>query len=258
MLRAMRTASSGMISQQLNIDTIANNLANVNTTGYKKSRAQFEDLFYQTLGGAPAGENGPPSPLQVGHGTRLISTKKLHQQGSTQQTGQPLDFMIEGPGMFQVVMPDGTFGYSRAGSFNLDGEGNIVDHAGNLLEPNITVPVETVEIRVAGDGTVHARLDGELDTVELGQITLARFVNEAGLSAAGGNVYRPTPAAGDPIEGAPGENGLGMVSQGYLEMSNVQVVEEMVNMIVAQRAFEVSSKAIQTSDEMLRLANNIR
>jgi flagellar basal-body rod protein FlgG len=260
MLRAMHTAASGMISQQLYVDTIAHNLANINTVGFKKNRAHFEDLFYQTLSEAGSGSEGRsrPSPLQVGHGTRLISSNKLHTQGSTVQTGNPLDILIEGEGFFQFRLPDGTRGYSRDGSLSIDADGNIVNGRGYILEPAIAIPSDATAISVGADGRVSARISGEEEITELGEITLVRFMNASGLEAIGGNMYRATAAAGDPIEARPGESGLGSLSQGYLEMSNVQVVEEMVNMIVAQRAFEVSSKAIQTSDEMLRIANNVR
>jgi flagellar basal-body rod protein FlgG len=247
-----------MLAQQLNIDTIAHNLSNVNTVGYKKTRVQFEDLFYQTLSGAAADGQGKPSPVQVGHGTRLLSTQKLHVQGSTQSTGNALDLMIEGAGFFKFTLPDGTLAYGRDGALSLDANGNIVNANGFLLEPSITVPTDATDLAIGPDGTVSARMAGAADPSELGQITTARFVNEAGLEAMGGNLYRPTLAAGDPIEGVPGEAGLGFISQGHLELSNVQVVEEMVNMIVAQRAFEVASKAIQASDEMMRLVSNIR
>jgi len=255
----MRTASSGMISQQLHVDTIANNLANINTVGFKKNRVQFEDLFYQTLSPATGPDTvGASTPLQIGHGTRMISSKKIHLQGNTQQTGNPLDLMIEGPGFFQFTLPDGTRAYSRDGSLSLDGDGNIVNSSGFQIEPAITVPPDAVEIQVNSEGLVTVRVTGQEELSELGTLTLVRFLNESGLEAIGGNLYRSTPAAGDPIESTPGDSGLGFLNQGSLEMSNVQVVEEMVNMIVAQRAFEISSKAIQSSDEMLRVANNMR
>lgn len=259
MLRAMRAASSGMIAQQMYVDTIANNLANINTVGFKKNRVQFEDLFYQTLAGATGGESaGRSTPLQVGHGTRLVSSAKLHTQGTIQQTGNPLDVTIEGPGMLQVLMPDGTRAYTRDGSLQLDGEGSLVTSRGFLVEPSITVPPDATEIRIDSQGEVFVRIEGEQEPSNVGTLTLARFVNAAGLEAIGGNMFRPSPAAGDPIEGVPGESGLGFLVQGSLEMSNVQIVEEMVSMIVAQRAFEISSKSIQSSDEMLRIANNLR
>jgi flagellar basal-body rod protein FlgG len=249
-----------MIAQQHYVDTIANNLANINTVGFKKNRIQFEDLFYQTLEGAAGSrENaGRSAPLQIGHGTRLVSSSKLHTQGTTQQTGNPLDLTIDGPGLFQVLMPDGTRAYTRDGSFQLDGEGNMVTSRGFLVEPSINIPPDATEVSVGAQGQVLVRVAGEETPSEIGSLTLARFVNAAGLEAIGGNMFRPTASAGDPIEGRPGESGLGMVVQGALEMSNVQIVEEMVSMIVAQRAFEISSKTIQSSDEMLRIANNLR
>ncbi len=260
MLRAMRTAASGMISQQLYVDTIAHNLANINTVGFKKNRAQFEDLFYQTISNAKSapGEAGSPAPVQVGHGTRMVSSQKIHTQGDTVQTGNPLDILIEGGGFLQFMLPDGTRGYSRDGSLSMDGEGNIVNSRGYPLEPAIQIPSDASAIQIDPEGMVSVRIAGEEEITELGEITLVRFINEAGLEAIGGNMFRSTEAAGDPIEGPPGESGLGTLIQGYLEMSNVEVVEEMVNMIVAQRAFEISSKAIQTADDMMRVANGVR
>mgnify|MGYP001297137410 FL=1 len=261
MIRALWTASSGMNAQQLNIDTVANNLANVNTTGFKKSRLEFQDLLYQTIRGAGAvTAQGTmiPTPLQVGHGVRPVASTRIFEQGDTTQTGNALDLLIEGDGFFQVEMPDGTTAYTRSGSFKIDSEGRIVTADGYILQPELVVPEDANSIIVATDGTVSVMLTGEDYPEEIGQIELVRFLNPEGLSSIGKNFYRMTAASGDAQYGTPGLDGLGEIAQGYLEMSNVKVVEEMVNMIVAQRAYEVNSKAIQASDEMLQTANNLR
>ncbi|HHU51966.1 MAG TPA: flagellar basal-body rod protein FlgG [Firmicutes bacterium] len=261
MIRALWTASSGMNAQQLNIDTVANNLANVNTTGFKKSRLEFQDLLYQTIRGAGAvTAQGTmiPTPLQVGHGVRPVASTRIFEQGDTTQTGNALDLLIEGDGFFQVEMPDGTTAYTRSGSFKIDSEGRIVTADGYILQPELVVPEDANSIIIATDGTVSVMLTGEDYPDEIGQIELVRFLNPEGLTSIGKNFYRMTPASGDPQYGTPGLDGLGEIAQGYLEMSNVKIVEEMVNMIVAQRAYEVNSKAIQASDEMLQTANNLR
>lgn len=260
MLRALRTAASGMTAQQIYVDVIAHNLANVNTTGFKKGRADFEDLLYETLRGAVSNGAGgePPSPLQVGHGSRLIGTAKVFSQGDSEVTGQPLDVAIEGDGFFQVELPDGTTGYTREGSLRVDGESRLVTPRGLPLTPSITFPADTVSMLINAQGRVIVRTAGATAETELGQLLLARFVNPAGLEASGGNLLRETPASGTPIVGAPGELGIGTLRQGALERSNVDAVEEMVNMIVAQRAFEISSKAVRTSDDMLGVVSNLK
>ncbi len=260
MLRALRTAASGMTAQQLHIDIIAHNLANVNTTGFKKARADFADLLYQTLkpAGPGEGETQVPAGLQVGHGTKLVAAAKIFSQGDTEPTGNPLDLEIQGDGLFQVLMPDGTTAYTRDGSFKIDGEGRIVTPRGFVLQPEITIPEDTEAIYVNADGKVWVRTAGTETPTELGQIMLARFVNESGLESMGGNLLRVSPATGDPIVGAPGELGLGTLRQGALERSNVNVVEEMINMIVAQRSFEIASKAVRTAEDLLALINNLK
>ncbi|NLC52835.1 MAG: flagellar basal-body rod protein FlgG [Firmicutes bacterium] len=261
MIRALWTASSGMNAQQTNIDIISNNLANVNTVGYKKSRAQFQDLLYQTIraaGSTTAQGNMNPTGLQVGHGTRLISTSKSYEQGDVMQTGNALDLMIEGDGFFQLLLPDGTIGYTRDGNFKVDGEGRIVNNDGYILQPEIWVPENATDIIIGSDGTVSVMLAGEEMAEEIGLIELARFLNPEGLINIGRNIVRPSYASGEIQYGTAGRDGFGSLSQGYLEMSNVKVVEEMVNLIVAQRAYEVNSKAIQAADEMLQTANNLR
>lgn len=262
MLRAMSTAASGMKAQQLNIDTIANNLANVNTAGYKKSQAEFQDLLYEAV--APTGANrgsGLASPLrvEVGHGVRLVATNKNFSQGTIRQTGNPLDLMIEGDGFFQIMLPDGTIGYTRDGSLKLDAERNIVTSSGYRLEPPVQIPLDATEISLARDGTVSVLLQGDSSTVQdLTQLELAKFPNAAGLSARGGNVFLESPGSGAPILGIPGEEGLGEIASGFLEMSNVETVEELVDMITAQRAYELNSKTISIADDMMRTVNSLK
>lgn len=261
MIRALWSAASGMQAQQLNIDVIANNLANVNTAGFKRSRADFQDLLYQTLrlAGAPtAGGNQAPTGMQLGHGTRPAAIQKLFLQGDMQQTQNELDLAIEGSGFFQVAQPSGPAAYTRAGSFKLDKEGRIVTSDGLPLEPDLSIPPGATKISVAADGTVSAFVPGTATPVEAGTITVVRFVNPAGLNSIGRNLHLQTAASGEPTQGKAGEEGFGTLAQGFLEMSNVSVVEEMVNMIAGQRAYEINSKAIQTADEMLQMANNIR
>lgn len=250
-----------MLAQQLNTDVIANNLANVNTTGFKRSRADFQDLLYQTI--KPAGASNAagaqiPVGIQVGHGTRPIAIQKMFAQGDYQETGNPLDMVIEGDGFFQVMMPDGSIAYTRAGSFKQDSQGQIVTSDGFVMKDQITIPRDALDIAITSDGTVQVVLPGQPTPQQLGVIELARFTNPAGLSSTGRNLYAPTAASGTPMTGTPGINGFGTIVQRFLEMSNVKVVEEMVNLIVAQRAYEINSKAIQTADEMLNIANNLR
>jgi len=261
MIRALWTAASGMMAQQLNTDVVANNLANVNTTGFKRSRIDFQDLLYQTV--RPAGSSNTsgsqiPVGIQVGHGTRPIAIQKMFTQGDYEETGNTLDMVIEGDGFFQITMPDGSIAYTRAGSFKQDGQGRIVTSDGFVMKDQITIPQDAQDIAITSDGTVQALLPGQPAPQQLGVIELARFPNPAGLSSIGRNLYLPTAASGQAITGTPGTSGFGTVVQRFLEMSNVKVVEEMVNLIVAQRAYEINSKAIQTADEMLGIANNLR
>jgi flagellar basal-body rod protein FlgG len=260
MIRALRTAASGMIAQQMNVDVIANNLANVNTTGFKRSKLEFQDVLYQNLrpaGTSTGGTTLRPVPLDVGYGTRPASTERLYSEGNITPTGNPLDLVIEGAGFIQVQMPDGSTAYTRDGSLKMDGDGTIVTSDGFIVQPQITIPQDAVSVSVAGDGVVSVLVTGDDTPQEIGQIELARFMNPAGLEAKGRNLVIPTAASGEPILGTPGQDGLGMLNQGYLEMSNVEVVEEMVKMIVAQRAFEINSKAVQTSDQMLQRLSQI-
>jgi len=263
MMRSLWTAATGMIGQQFNIDTIAHNLSNVNTSGYKKGRADFEDLLYQTLrsAGTPATrETVFPTGIQVGHGVRPAATQKMYTQGSLQNTGNTLDLAIEGEGFFRVQLYDGTFGYTRNGTFKIDSNGQIVDSNGYKLSPEIIMPQDFVfsDISISQAGLVTVKIAGDDTPREVGQIQIYRFVNPAGLKNIGQNIVKTTAASGEPIGGRPGFYGMGKVHQGFLEMSNVQIVEEMVNMIVAQRAYEFNSKAIITSDSMLGTANSLK
>jgi len=259
MIRGLYTAATGMLAQQLSLDVIANNLANVNTTGFKRSRPEFQDLIYQTL--RPAGtetEGGQqvPAGIQVGMGVKPITVDKMFSQGDYSETSRPLDLAIEGEGFFRILR-NGEEYYTRAGSFKLDGNGTIVDAEGNPLQPEFTVPADTVQLSIDTGGNVTA-LDAAGEELSTTRLTLVRFQNSGGLTALGKNLYQATVASGSAIEGNPGEEGFGTIAQGFLEMSNVQVVTEMVNMIVAQRAYEVNSKAIQVADEMLGIATNVK
>lgn len=261
MIRALWTAGTGMMSEQLTIDTIANNLANVNTTGFKKMRVEFEDLLYQTMRSAGSSSSQGvqlPTGLQVGHGSRALATTKIFSQGDIQQTDNALDLVIEGDGFFQVQLPDGSTAYTRSGALKLDDTGRVVTSEGYYLQPEITIPTGTTAIDIGSDGTVTVEVAGQSDPQEVGKIELAIFSNPAGLDNYGRGLYLQSGASGDPITTTPGTGGSGTIIQGSLEMSNVKVIEEMVNMIVAQRAYEVNSKAIQAADEMLQTANNLR
>jgi flagellar basal-body rod protein FlgG len=261
MIRSLWTAASGMQAQTTNIDIISNNLANVNTAGFKRSRADFQDLLYETLrpaGVTAGGSNQIPNGLQIGMGTRTVATQKIFIQGDFQHTENNLDMAIEGHGFFQIVQPNGEIAYSRAGNFKIDGEGRLVSPDGYLVEPEITIPSDALAVNVSTDGTISVLLPGQTDPSELGTLQLARFINPAGLENIGRNLFVRTPASGEAILGNPGEDGYGTIAQGYLEMSNVSVVDEMVNMITAQRAYEINSKAIQAADDMLQAANNLK
>lgn len=261
MMRALWTAGTGMVAQQANIDVISNNLANVNTTGFKKSRTDFQDLMYQTLrqAGAPTGpDTQVPTGIQMGHGVRQVATQKIYTQGNYQATGGEFDLCIEGQGFFQITMPDGSIGYTRDGALKKDGQGRLVTSDGYPLEPAIQVQDGMTDFTVSADGRVSAKVPGQNAPQELGQIQLVRFINPAGLDSIGRNLLKETAASGAPVVGNPGEDGMGSLTQKYLEMSNVQVVDEMVNMIVAQRAYEMNSKAITTSDQMLEQAANLK
>ena len=262
MIRSLFTAATGMIAQQMNIDTIANNLANVNTTGFKKSRVSFQDLLYETI--KPAGSETTagttiPEGIQIGHGSRPSAISKVFSSGAAIQTGNALDIMIEGDGFFQVDLPDGTIAYTRDGSFKMNEEGTVMTADGYPLTPAITIPNDAEIITISSDGTVSARSPGQDTPQAIGNLQLVRFSNAAGLDTRlGRNLLLETQASGTPNAGTPGLNGIGTVAQGFLENSNVQVVEEILQMIIAQRAYEANSKVIQTADEMLQTANNVR
>ena len=261
MQRALWIASTGMQAQTLNIDVIANNLANVNTTGFKRSRADFQDLLYHSLrdaGSTSAQGSEVPTGIQIGHGTRPVATQKIFSQGDYQQTENQLDMAIEGKGFFQIIQPNGDTAYSRAGAFKLDGQGRIVTSDGFLLEPEISIPTDATSISIGTDGTVSIKQAGETEPSEIGTIQLAMFINPSGLESIGRNLYLPTKSSGEVTTGTAGEDGFGTISQGYLEMSNVSVVDEMVSMIAAQRAYELNSKAVKTVDDMLQMANNLK
>jgi flagellar basal-body rod protein FlgG len=262
MMRALYSAATGMIAQQYNMDTISNNLANVDTAGFKGNFARFQDLIYQNVQspGAPVGPSIVPVGQQVGLGVKVGSSEKIFTQGSLLQTGNPLDTAIEGDGFFQVTLPDGTTAYTRDGSFKQDANGAVVTADGYFLQPQITIPQNAIPntFQIGSDGTVTVQVPGNgASTQQLGQLTLARFVNNAGLQPLGQNLYTQTAASGPPIVGQPGLNGAGILQTGYLENSNVQIGNEIVNMIVAQRAYEANSKAIGASDQMLQTAVNM-
>jgi len=261
MIRSLWTAATGMAAQALNVDVIANNLANVNTTGFKRGRANFQDLMYQQIksAGAEASSAGTqlPTGIQVGLGVRAAGVESIFLEGSFKDTSNPLDLAIEGRGFFQILQPNGDMAYSRAGSFNLDSQGQLVTPDGNVLQPAITIPSDAMTINIGGDGTVSVDQPGGASTV-IGQIQLADFSNPAGLTHLGHSLFQVSNSSGEPIVGNAGENGFGSLGQGMLEMSNVNIVEEMVNLIAGQRAYEMNSKAVQAGDEMLQTANNIR
>ncbi|MBW2145390.1 MAG: flagellar basal-body rod protein FlgG [Deltaproteobacteria bacterium] len=261
MMRSLWTAATGMTAQQLNIDVIANNLSNVNTNGFKRSRVDFQDLLYQNLrlaGASSSIDSQIPTGIQVGLGSRPVAVSKLLHQGDYQMTGNPLDVSIEGNGFFQVIMPNGEVAYTRAGAFKLNSQGNMVTSDGYMLEPAIALPGSSVDISIGTDGTVTVRQDGQTAATSVGNITLAKFPNPSGLQSIGRCLFLPTDASGDATTGTPGTEGFGTLTQGALEMSNVNIVEEMVNMIVAQRAYEINSKSVQVADDMLQIANNLK
>ncbi len=261
MMRAMWSAAAGMNVQQFNMDTISNNLANVNTTGFKKARAEFQDLLYQTVNLAGTGSSNNttiPSGIQMGHGAKLQSIQHQYTTGNMRQTGNRFDMAIEGDGFFRVTQPDGTLAYTRDGGFTTDQNGALVNSAGYLLDPQITIPQDALSVTIAPDGTVSVTQTGQTQPQTVGQITLSHFVNPTGMNQLGRNLLQPTLASGDAIDGTPGTDGLGTIAQGSLEVSNVDVAEEMVNMIIGQRAYEANSKTIQTVDSMLGLVANLK
>ncbi len=255
MIRSLWISKTGLDAQQTQMDVTANNLANVSTNGFKRSRAVFEDLLYQTLrqpGAQSSQQTQLPSGLQLGTGVRPVASERIYTQGNLQQTGNPLDLAIQGHGFFQVLMPDGSTAYTRSGALQLDAQGQLVTASGFPIQPAITIPPNTLSVTISRDGIVSAQRAGTTSSTQLGALQLVSFVNPAGLQGMGENLFIETASSGTPSVSAPGTNGMGLVAQGYVETSNVNVVEELVGMIQTQRAYEINSKAIQASDQMLQ------
>ena len=261
MIRALYSAGSGMSAQQMNIDTIAHNLANANTAGFKMRRTQFQDLLYQSVmqpGAAAGSQTVVPSGLQIGLGSRPSANSVVFSQGNFQQTDNPLDVVIQGKGFFQIRRPSGELAYSRAGGFQMDRDGNIVTGNGDPLEPQIAIPATAQNVAIAADGTVSYSVQGQTASQVAGQIQLANFTNPGGLNSIGNGLFLPTDASGDPTVGNPGsQDGFGSLQQGYLEASNVSIVEEFIGMILSQRAYEANSKVVRAADEMYQQVNNV-
>jgi flagellar basal-body rod protein FlgG len=261
MFRALNTAATGMVAQQLNLDNIANNLSNSSTAGFRRRRVQFQDLLYQStvMPGAAATQNTTVAAgLQVGLGTRPDASEVIHVQGEFTSTGNPLDLAIQGAGFFQVKLPDGETAYSRAGMFHVDNQGNMVTADGNALDPAVTIPADATNITIGSDGTVSVTQPGQTQAQQVGSIQLANFQNPGGLNSVGGNLYLATTASGDPIVGTPGgSDGLGSLLQGTLEQSNVDVVQEFIQMILAQRSYEANSRVVTAADQMLQQLNSL-
>jgi flagellar basal-body rod protein FlgG len=262
MIRALYSAASGMKAQELNLDNIANNLANANTVGYKTRRAQFQDLMYQNVvapGSAAGQQSLVPTGLQLGLGTHTVSNEIIFTEGSFSQTGNPLDLTIQGNGFFQVLQPSGTLAYTRAGQFQLDKDGTLVNSAGMPVQPQITIPPEALSVNIAADGTVSYTLPNQIAGQQAGQLQLANFQNPSGLNSLGNSLYAPTDASGDAIVGAPGgPQGMGTLLQGYTEQSNVSVVDEFINMIQTQRGYEANTKVVTAADNMYQEVNNLQ
>ncbi|TPG64797.1 flagellar basal-body rod protein FlgG [Ewingella americana] len=255
MIPSLYIAKTGLDAQQTNMDVIANNLANVSTNGFKRQRAVFEDLLYQTIrqpGAQSSEQTNLPSGLQIGTGVRPVATERLHAQGNLSQTNNSKDIAIKGQGFFQVQLPDGTTSYTRDGSFQVDQNGQLVTSSGYQVIPAITIPANALSITVGRDGIVSVTQQGQTAAQQVGQLTLSTFINDSGLESMGENLYQETQSSGAPIESTPGLNGAGLLYQGYVETSNVNVAEELVNMIQTQRAYEINSKAVSTSDQMLQ------
>ncbi len=260
MLRSLQIARTGLDAQQTQLDVVSNNLANVSTTGFKKTRAVFEDLLYQTIrqpGAQSSQQTQLPSGFQLGVGVRTVATERIFQQGAMQQTANPLDVAINGRGFFQIQMPDGSLAYTRDGSFQTDNQGNLVTASGYALLPNMQIPANALTTTIGRDGIVSVTTPGNATPTQLGQIQLATFINVAGLQSQGENLFLETAASGAPLPNNPGTDGMGTLNQAFIESSNVNVAEELVNMIVAQRAYELNSRAITTSDQMLQRLTQI-
>jgi flagellar basal-body rod protein FlgG len=262
MIRALFSAASGMNAQQTNVENIANNIANANTAGFKSRRAQFQDLLYQNLiqpGAAASQQTLVPTGLQLGLGTRAVSNEVIFTQGDFTETDNPLDLVIQGNGFFQLQQPSGQLAYTRAGTFHLNNTGQIVDPNGNLLDPPITLPQNALSITIGGDGTVSYTLPGQNTAQQAGQIQLANFANPSGLNSIGQSMFQQTESSGAPVIGPPGgQDGQGSLLQGYVEQSNVSIVQEFVNLIVSQRAYEANSKVVKAADDMYQQANNLK
>lgn len=261
MIRALHTSATGMAAQESNVNTISNNIANVNTTGFKKARTEFDDLLYETVQEAGAKSSGNTEynvGHQVGSGAKVSATRKIHSQGSPQMTNNPYDMMVNGEGFFGIVSPNGDMKYTRDGSFNVDAQGNLVSRAGHKVFPGIVVPPNIMRISVAENGAVEAFTRESVEPINLGQIPVFTFVNPTGLRSEGGNLLGATSGSGQAIQNAPGENGSGIVMQGAIETSNVNVMNEMTDLIKAQRAYEMNSKVMGVADQMLQTVNNIR
>ena len=261
MFRSLFTAASGMQAQQFNLDTIANNLANASTAGFRRRRLQFQDLIYQNMvmpGTAATQQTTVATGLQIGLGSRSSASEIIQLQGDLSQTGNPLDLTIEGQGFFQVTLPSGETAYTRSGTFHMDAQGNVVTADGNPVEPSLTIPQGASSITIGTDGTVSVTLAGQSAAQQVGNIQLALFANPGGLNSIGKNLFLSTTASGDPIVGTPGgSEGLGELQQGYIEQSNVSVVDEFIQMIVAQRSYEANSRVVQAADQMFQLVNNL-
>jgi flagellar basal-body rod protein FlgG len=261
MLRSLYTAASGMQAQQFNLDTIANNLANSSTSGFRRRRLQFEDLIYQNMvmpGTAATQQTTVATGLQIGLGSKPSASEIIQLQGDLSSTGNPLDLTIEGQGFFQVLLPSGETAYTRSGAFHLDAQGNVVTADGNPLQPSVTIPQGATSVTVGTDGTVSVTLAGQTAAQQVGNIQTALFTNPGGLNSVGRNLFLATTASGDAVVGTPGgTDGLGQIDQGYLEQSNVSVVDEFIQMIIAQRSYEANSRVVQAADQMLQLVNNL-
>jgi len=261
MVRSLYTGATGMYAQQLNIDNISHNLSNVSTTGFKKTQLQFQDLLYQTIdeaGTLTTSLTSRPVELTIGNGVKPVSTYKVFTPGNLENTGNPLDLSIDGEGFFQIRRGDGEMFYTRTGSLRVNDTGQIVTNDGYFFEPSLTLPVDTESINISMEGIVQVKLYNQTELMELGQIELARFINPAGLKSVGGNRYQETVSSGQPMIGPAGNNDMGSIQQRYLETSNVEIVEEMVNMIVAQRGYEINSKTVRTAESMLEIAVNLK
>lgn len=258
MLDSLYIGASGMHAQQLNIDVVANNLANVNTAAYKKNRVDFQDLLYRQIARANGLLGSEDNAYRVGVGTAVAGTEKVFTSGDIKKTDGALDFAIRGSGFFEVTLPDGNRGYTRSGTLEINRDGYLVTSDGYLLHPAVQIPSDTTQVSVDANGRVLATIPGETKPVEVGQLELANFVNPAGLTPMGNNMYIPSQKSGEALLGLPTENGLGSISQGFLESSNVKLIEEMINLVIAQRAYEINAKVVQASDELLGISNNLR